>query len=387
MKNAITPMRLIVLLGIVSLFSDMTYEAARSMYGPFLGFLGAGAPAIGAIAGVGELIGYGLRFFSGIVSDRTRKYWAITIFGYAVNLLAVPALALAGRWETAAVLLIMERFGKAIRVPPRDAILSHAASSVGRGWGFAVHEALDQTGAILGPLIVAAVFAWKGSYAWTFGLLLIPAVLALIVLLVSQKIYPEPANLETSVKTADGDGFSKSFWIYTGAVSLIAAGFADYPLIAYHMASKGIIEEQMIPLIYAGAMGVDALSALFFGRLYDRKGLPALMIAVGISSFFAPLAFSANGGLILAGMVLWGIGMGAIESVVRAVVADMVPQNRRGTGYGIFNGGFGLAWFAGSALMGFLYDFSLTALIVFSVASQLASLPVLFMAHRQSSRP
>jgi MFS family permease len=381
--NSKTALRFVLLLGVVSLFADMTYEAARSVTGPYLAILGASATAVGVIAGFGELIGYGLRIVSGVISDKTHRYWAVTIVGYAVNLLAVPALALAGNWEIAAVLMMTERFGKAIRTPARDAMLSHATSSMGRGWGFGIHEAMDQIGAMIGPLIVAAVLAWKGSYQYGFAVLAVPALLALAVLVIARITYPQPQDLEPSFRVGEAGTLRSTFWLYLVAVACIAVGFADYPLAAFHMKTTNIVADKWIPLIYAGAMGVDALSALVLGRLYDRKGMAVLLVTVGLSALSAPLIFLSGLGSLVAGMVLWGIGMGAQESVIRAVVADLVPSDRRATGYGIFNAGFGLAWFAGSALMGILYDRSLTCLATFSVAAQLASLPLLYSVSKK----
>ena len=148
--------KFIILLGVVSLLSDICYEGARSISGPFLGTLQASAMVVGVVAGLGEFIGYALRLGSGYLADRTGKYWPITFVGYALNLFAVPLLALAGRWEIAALLLLLERLGKAVRTPARDAMLSHAATQVGRGWGFGFHEAMDQIGAVSGPLMVAS---------------------------------------------------------------------------------------------------------------------------------------------------------------------------------------------------------------------------------------
>ena len=175
-------MKFIILMGVVSLLADMTYEGSRSITGPYLVILGASAVTVGFVAGFGELAGYVLRFFSGHLTDRTRSYWTITISGYLINLIAVPLLALAGSWEVAAALIIIERVGKGIRVPSRDVMLSHACSQVGQGWGFGLHEALDQIGAILGPLIVAAVLFFHGSYQIGFAFLLLPAILAITVL-------------------------------------------------------------------------------------------------------------------------------------------------------------------------------------------------------------
>ena len=370
--------KFIVLLGIVSLFADVTYEGARSITGPFLLSLGASATVVGITAGLGELIGYGLRLVSGYISDRTGKYWTITIIGYFVNLMAVPALALAGRWEIAAALIIAERFGKAVRNPPRDAMLSHATSEVGRGWGFGLHEALDQIGAVMGPLVVSAVLFMKGSYKNGFIILLIPAAIAISILITARILYPTPRDMEReSEKQLLNRGFPRVFWVYLLAVSFVAAGYADYPLIAYHFDKASTVSKDWIPVLYAIAMGVDALAALVFGRLYDRAGLSVLAVAIVLSALFAPFVFFGGFGLAILGVALWGIGMGAQESIMRAAVANMVPTDKRGTAYGIFNTGYGLFWFVGSALMGYLYDISIANLVVFSIATQIISIPIL----------
>ncbi|MBE7469155.1 MAG: MFS transporter [Anaerolineae bacterium] len=361
----------------------MTYEGARSIAGPYLAVLGASGMAVGIVAGLGELIGYGLRLISGYFSDRTGRYWAITIFGYTVNMLAVPLLALAGRWDIAAALMIAERIGKGIRTPARDAMLSHATQQIGRGWGFGLHEALDQTGAVLGPLIVAAVLYFQGEYQTGFAILLVPALLALAVLAAARLLYPRPQDLEVSVSELKTEGLPRVFWLYLIAVGLIAAGFADFSLIAYHFQQAATVSPTWIPLLYAVAMGVDALAALVCGRLFDRLGLTTLMAAALLSALFAPLVFWGGFAGALLGMALWGIGMGTQESIMRAAVAEMASPDKRGTAYGIFNTGFGLFWFGGSALMGFLYDVSLPALIIFSVVIQAAAIPLFWLVGKR----
>jgi MFS family permease len=361
----------------------MTYEGARSITGPYLAILGASATAVGIVAGFGELIGYALRLVSGYISDRTGKYWTVTLFGYFINLLAVPLLALAGSWEVAAFLMIMERMGKAIRNPSRDAMLSHATQSIGRGWGFGLHEAMDQIGAILGPLIVATVLYLNGGYRISFAILLVPALLALAVLLVARALYPRPRDLEAATVELKTKGFSRIFWLYLAAVSLIAAGYVDFPLISYHFEKLSIVSKIWIPVFYAVAMGVDALSALFFGRLFDRVGLSILIVVSLLSSLFAPLVFLGGFYLALIGMALWGVGMGAQESIMRAAIAGMVPMDKRSTAYGIFNAVFGLFWFLGSALMGILYDVSVPSLIVFSIVMQLGSIPFFILIRKE----
>ena len=370
-------LKFIFLLGIVSLLSDLTYEGARSITGPFLAMLGASGAIVGFVAGLGELIGYGIRLVSGYLSDATKRYWTITILGYILNLLAVPLLALAGVWQVAAALIITERLGKAIRTPARDAMLSHAASEVGKGWGFGLHEALDQIGALLGPLLVALVLYWKGSYRAGFALLLIPAFLAITVLLIARLLYPVPQELERISAVQTEKGLPRRFWLYLVAVAFIAAGYVDYPLIAFHVARGSLISSPAIPLLYAMAMGVDALAALACGYLFDRIGVYVLGVVALLSSIFAPLIFWGNLPLVLVGIAIWGIGMGAQESVLRAAIAGMVPPDRRGTAYGIFNTAYGLSWFLGSALLGLLYDRFITYMVAFSVVTQMLSVPLI----------
>lgn len=375
-------LQFVLLLGTVSLFADMTYEAARSITGPYLAVLGASATAVGIVTGFGELIGYTLRMVSGYVADRTGKYWALTILGYVVNMAAVPALALAGRWESAAFLIIAERVGKAIRTPARDAMLSHATAQMGRGWGFGLHEAMDQIGALIGPLLVVAVLHFNGGYQTGFAVLAIPAALTLGVLIATRMRFPHPRHLEIDVPDLSTTGFPRVFWIYLAAVSLVAAGYADFPLIAYHFEKTSAVPDLWIPFFYAVAMGVDALAALIFGRFFDRWGIPVLVAAALISSLFAPFVFLGGFSSALGGMVLWGVGMGAQESIMRAAVAGMVPAHKRGSAYGVFNAGFGAFWFLGSAAMGWLYDVSIPALIALSVGAQLAAALLLFAAGR-----
>jgi len=378
--------KFILFIGIISLFSDLTYEGARSISGPFLGMLQASAVVVGVVAGLGEFTGYALRLLAGYLTDRTGKYWPITLVGYGLNLFAVPLLALAWRWEAAAILLLTERLGKAIRTPARDAMLSHAVSTVGRGWGFGFHEAMDQLGAVAGPLLVAGVVYFNGGYRTGFAALLIPALLAVAVIGICARLYPHPQHLEVSAPSMETGSFRRPYWLYIAASGLIGAGYADFPLIAYHFGKTGVAPPTWIPLLYAVAMGVDAVAALILGRLYDRLGMGFLTAVPLLSVFFAPLVFLGDFNYALAGMVLWGIGMGAQESVIKAALAEMVPKARRATGYGLFHAGFGFFWFLGSALMGLLYDISLGYLIAFSMLTQLGAIPLLFWVSRSLAR-
>lgn len=378
-------LRFIVLIGIVSLFADMTYEGARSITGPYLGFLGASATIVGIVSGLGELVGYGIRLASGWLGDRTQRYWAITIAGYVLNLLAVPLLALAGNWQVAAILIIAERTGRAIRSPARDAMLSHAASHTGLGWGFGLHEAMDQTGAIVGPLLVSGMLYMKYGYASAFAILLIPALISLAVVFTARIQYPRPRDFDLAPSALDSRGFPSGFWLYMIAMALIGAGYADFALIAYHFGKTAVVSAPLIPILYSVAMGCEAVAALVLGYFYDRRGIVVVAIAASVAAFSSPFVFLSGGAGVLFGMLLWGLGMGAQESVMRAVVASMTSSDRRGTAFGILNAVFGIAWFAGSVLLGIIYDHSVFAVAGISLILQLLALPLLIMTSKMPS--
>lgn len=373
----------IVLMGIVSLFGDVTYEGARSITGPYLALLGASAGIVGLVAGLGEFIGYALRLASGYLSDRTRAYWPITITGYGL-LISIPLLAFAGLWQVAALFIILERMGKGIRTPARDAILSHATKQVGRGLGFGIHEALDQIGAIIGPLIFSAVFLLKGGYRQGFSILWIPALLCVAVLLVARKRVPSPVELEVSDRTSqedikDNGGLSRVFWLYSLFTFLSVAGFASFQIISYHFKVQGVVSDSQIPIFYAIAMGVDALVALIIGKTYDKVGLISLITIPLLTLPIPFLAFSHSFNLALISAILWGSVMGIHETIMRAAIADLTPLERRGSAYGIFNTIYGGAWFLGCTVMGLLYDLSISYLIIFVVVMEVTSVPLFFL--------
>lgn len=381
----------ILLLGVISLFSDLTYEGARSIIGPYLGLLGASAATIGFVSGLGEMIGYAFRLVTGYLSDKTQKYWLMTILGYSLNLFAIPLLALVpdNGWIYACGLILLERFGKAVRHPSKSTLVSFAASEVGAGKGFAIQEALDQIGAFLGPVMLFVILTLKSgsdrkeAYALCFLALGVMAVITMLILFYAKYIFPNPEHFDRGEPAEGKLVFTTGFWLYMGAISLIALGFADFPMISYHFSRLNLVDSNYIPLLYAAAMGIDALSALFFGFLYDKEGVRSLMLAVGLSAFFAPLVFlTDNLYMIIAGVLLWGIGMGAQESILKSMVTTLVPKNRRATAFGIFNTGFGIFWFLGSWFMGLLYGWSLPALVLVSVLAQLASIPVLFLVRK-----
>ena len=385
-------MAFVILIGTVSLFSDMTYEGGRSLVGQFLKLLGSSATAVGIAVGAGEFLGYSIRLISGFAADRSGAYWRITVIGYCVQLFAMPLLAFVGQWQIAIGLLFLERIGKAIRNPARDAMLSYATKEMGRGWGYGLHEAMDQIGAFLGPVMVAtALFVRGGSdlgiadYQAAFVLLFVPAVVAIAVLLTARSRFPRPRDLESKTPKVSATGFTRRYWLFVLASGFVGAGFVDFALMAFHFESVGTVADEWVPILFAVGMAVDAAAALVMGRLYDRIGFVTLVGAVALGAFFAPLVYFGSLPVVLVGIGLWGIGLSAQESILKAALASLIPIDRRAYGFGMFAVVFGIFWFAGSATMGFLYDRDVAYLVVFSVVLQLIALPIFYLARRAPS--
>ena len=381
----------ITLMGIVSLFSDLTHEGARSILGEYLNLAGASAAAIGFVSGIGELCGYSLRLISGLIADKTKKYWTLVIAGYVIQVLAIPALALVPEhgWVWACGLVILERVGKAVKKPAKNTLVSFAASEIGTGKGFAYQEFLDQLGAFLGPILLFVTALVKGTndlfqtYRISFAVLLVPALITIALVLAAKIKYPDPEMFEKQEDKPENFRFGKSFALFMASICFFAFGFADFTLITLHAANTGAFPESTLSLLYAAAMAMDAFAALFFGWLFDRIGLKALIISTLCSTFFSCFIFmTGNARIIGIGIILWGIGIGAQESIMKAAVSGMVPRSMRSTGFGIFETGFGIAWFLGSWLLGALYDLNPMYLVVVSVASQLLAIAFYAMCLR-----
>ena len=390
-------MLFIILFGIVSLFSDMTHEGASSIRGAYLSLLGASAATIGFISGLGELVGYSMRYVFGKLTDKSKQYWPMTITGYVLDIIAVPALALVGEhgWIAACVLLVIQRMGKAIKKPAKDTIMSFAASQEGVGKSFGIQEVLDQIGAFIGPVLLYLVMLFKTEgttfeiYSTCFAVLAIPGAITLILLIVTRCKFPNPEHFEPEPKEYIPFKMKKEFILYIAGISLFAFGFIDYSIIIMHVSrtyshlasglseTSALVSTGSLPLLYAGAMLVDAVAALFFGMMYDKNGVKALVWSTVISAPFAVFVFAFDSvPMLLLGVALWGVGMGAQESILKAAVTSMVPKASRATGYGVFECSFGAFWFLGSWLMGVLYDISIPAMIAVSVIAQLAAIPL-----------
>ena len=377
--NRIGPMRFVLVFGLVSGLGDFVYEGARSIIGPYLATFGASAALVGIITGVGEAVALVFRLFTGRLSDRTGRHWAISITGYAITMISVPLLAVAGPLWLAAVFIIGERFGKAVRSPARDTMLAAASVDLGRGRAFAVHEALDQTGALIGPLVVAAILTTRHSYSAGFAILAIPGALAMLTLAYLRRQAPRPGAYDPTVQAIQAKpvgvrGFSRVYWQYATFTALTLTGFATFALLGYHLQHRHVVSAAQIPVMYAVAMGLAALAALASGAVYDRVGLRGLVALPVLGAIVPFWSFSTSVPLVWMGAALWGVLMGVHESTMRAAVADLVPRERRGVGYGTFTAIYGLAWLAGAALIGVLYDVSIDSAITFTVVVQAVAL-------------
>lgn len=386
--------RFVILLGWVSLFADLCYEGMRGAIGPYLALLGASATAVGAVAGTGEAIGYGLRYVSGALADRTGRYWLLTIIGYGTNLVAVPLLALAGSWPMVAALVGLERLGKAIRSPAKSTLTSFAAADVGAGKAFAISEAMDQIGGLLGPLVVAGVLAWRGEtldgFAWAFVILGIPAVITIAILLRARRLYPDPRSLEPANPDERGV-LGPRYRLYLVGVALIAIGLADWPLLAYHLQKADVLSTKWLPVAYAAAMGFDGIAAIAAGTLFDRRrarggtggGVVAVFVLLGAA--YAPLVLSSDAQtpvFAIAGIAMWSLARSATESIGKAMIATIVPRGERGRAYGLYYLVWGVAWWAGSLLLGWLYDHGRGAASIVATAALVAGAAVVTVASR-----
>lgn len=390
--------------GFISLAADMVYEGARSMYGPLLAALGASGLVVGLVTGAGEAVALVLRLVFGPVADRTGRYWSLTIIGYGLTAVCVPLLWFAPRLGAAGLafaiaMILLERLGKAVRSPSKSALLAQVAGAVGRGRGFGVHKALDQVGAFAGPLVVAAVIA--GASIWAgMAVLAIPGAIAMALLVVLCLRVPDPSVYDSSaaapttgsprqgwLRDAFGADLPPVFFRYAFACALTTGALVTFGIIGYHLTVDGLVPVAAVPVVYAGAMAVEAVAALVVGVLYDRVGAKILFVVPVLVALVPALALGGTFALVLVGVAVWGFAHGVQDSTIKAAIADLVPAPRRATAYGVFAGIQGALAIAGGAGAGWLYDRSLPALVVAVIVTQLMALALLASTLRRSGRP
>jgi MFS family permease len=392
-----SPWRAVVGFGVVSLAADMVYEGARSITGPLLGSLGASALLVGVVTGAGEALALVLRLVFGPRVDRSGNYWSMTLSGYALTAVCVPALAVTpflgvAGLTVACVLVLAERTGKAVRSPAKSTLLAHAAGPVGLGRGFGVHKALDQVGAFAGPLLVAGIVAVTGAIWPAMAALAVPGVAAIAVLLLVRRRVGDPLGDEVRASARPresllrtGRDLPRQFWLFATSAGLTTAGLVTFGVISYHLVRERVVTVAAVPVVYAAAMATAAVAALVTGWLHDRsKGRALLALPVMVAAVPA-LAFSNSAIVALAGVLIWGAAGGVQDSTVKALVAQLVPTGRRATGYGLFAAVQGAAAVAGGALAGALYSTSVPALVVVVAVLQVLALGLLVRTLR--SRP
>ncbi len=401
-----TAWRVVWWFGFVSLAADMVYEGARSVYGPLLAALGASALVVGLVTGAGEAVALVLRLAFGPIADRTGRYWSLTVLGYGLTAVCVPLLALAPRLGVAglgfaATMILLERLGKAIRSPSKSALLAHVATAVGRGRGFGVHKALDQVGAFAGPLLVSGVVALASLWAG-MAVLAVPGAIAMLLLLTLRRRVPDPSAYDdTPARVAEeqagprrgwwaeavGAGLSGDFFRYALAASLTTGALVTFGIIGYHLTVEGLLPVAAVPVVYAAAMGVEAVAALVVGSVYDRLGTRVLLVVPVLVALVPALALGSGLVAVLAGVLAWGVAQGVQDSTIKAVVADLVAAPRRATAYGVFAGIQGLLAVVGGVTAGWLYERSLVALVVVVALTQLVALLLLVDTFRRAGRP
>lgn len=391
-RNCISPLRFVLRFGMVSALSDVVYEGARSIIGPYLGSLGATAVVVGVVTGVGEAAALVLRLFTGRLSDRTGRPWPQTIVGYGLTVACVPLLGLTGSLPSAAVVYNGERIGKAVRTPARDTMLAHASAKLGRGYAFGLHEAIDQLGALTGPLLIALAIGLGAGYRISFAMLAVPGLTAMLVLARLRAAAPDPVEFDPSAQVSDEKrlrleaSMPRAFWEYAAFSAMTMLGFSTWGVLAYHLTSRHVLSAELVAVLYAGAMGAASITSVVFGRIYDRAGMRGLMALPLLAAVVPFLSFTGATAAVVVGAVIWGAAMGVHDSTMRAAVTDLVPAHRRGAGYGTFTAIYGLAWLAGAAAIGALYQVSLTAVGSFVVVVQALALVLLLPLLRACRR-
>lgn len=393
-----SPWRTVVAFGLVSLFADMAYEGMRSVAGPFLGTLGASAAVVGLVTGAGEAVALLLRLVTGSLTDRAGAHWRATVVGYGLTAACVPLLAVApfagaAGLGIASALFLLERTGKAVRSPSKSALLAGMTRQVGAGRGFAVHKALDQVGALLGPLVVGLLIATTDATWPAFLALGIPGGIAMVLVLQLRRRAPRvpapshatgpsraptaPAPGIADAQVASVSRLPRAFYAMALGVAASTFGLMTFGVISFHLVEADLVPLAGVPLVYAAAMAVAALAALGSGWTYDRFGTRVLLLLPPAAALVAPLAFMPLLAASLAGILVWGLATGMQDSTVKAWVADLVPAPRLGTAYGVFAAFQGVAAMAGGTVAGASYAGHLPVLIALIAVLQVLALLLL----------
>ncbi|MCX8028838.1 MAG: MFS transporter [Brevinematales bacterium] len=384
-ESKIASIKFVVLLGLVSLFADVVYETARGIMGPYLGYLGANAFAVGIIFGFGEFLGYVLRIVAGVLVDRSRKYWTFVFLGY-FTIVSIPLLAIADYWVLAGILIVLERIGKAVRTPSRDTLISIYSRGIGKGLSFGIHEMTDQIGAVLGPLLFYLLLTLGLGYKIGFLLLFVPFVVVMVLLVVAKNFASKIDSKISEDKNDILNNKSSSVYLYLGFILFTSLGFVGFPIVSFHSVKVGLISDNFVPLIYSFVMILDALVAMPIGLLYDKVGIKVMIVIPVLVILTVVFGFSNHIVLLFIGLGIWGVVMSAYETIIRAYIGDSVSISDRGKFYGIFNTLLGVGFGIGNSLVGYLYEVNKVFVILFVVIVEILALIVVTIHIVLSSR-
>lgn len=356
--------------GLVSLLNDASSEIIYPLLPVFLSItLGASPAVIGLIEGVAESISSLLKLFAGYFSDRLGKRKAIVVLGYSLANLARPLLAFATSWQQVLAIRLADRIGKGIRTAPRDAMIADAVAVEQRGIAFGFHRAMDHTGAVIGPLIgyllVLLIAANRNSptardFTWIFLVASVPALGAVMVAAFLMRESPRKA-----LRGDDGTtkplrfslrGFDSNFKRFLCLVALFTLSNSSDAFLLLRAQTAGV-SVVTIPLLWAALHASKVLSSLLGGDLSDRLGRRRLIVAGWIlyAAVYAGFAFVSRGLSVWILFLIYGIYFGLTEGVEKALVADLVRPNQRGTAYGLYNLAFSITVLPASLLMGGLW--------------------------------
>lgn len=348
-------------LGFVSLLMDISSEMIHSLLPLFMvTTLGAGTLAVGIVEGLAEALALLVKMFSGALSDYLGRRKMLAVFGYALGAATKPLFALAPDIGTLLTARLLDRVGKGIRGAPRDAMVADIAPAHLRGAAFGLRQSLDTVGAFIGPLLaVGLMLLWDDDFRAVFWVAVIPGMMAVTLLLfgIREPAHPASAKRSNPINRESVVRLGRSFWWVAGIGSVFTlARFSEAFLVL--RAQQGGIPVAFIPLVMVAMNLVYASSAYPFGKLSDSMShktllTSGLLVLVGADWV---LATNAHWSMVLMGVALWGIHMGMTQGLLAAMVADAAPADLRGTAYGCFNLGCGIAMLIASVLAGFLWD-------------------------------
>jgi MFS family permease len=383
----------VLVLGLVSLFTDISSEMIYPILPLFLTGIGATGAVIGLIEGAAETTASLLKVVSGRLSDRFGKRKPFLTSGYGLSTLAKPLLYFATSYWHVFGVRVTERVGKGLRSAPRDALIADSTPGEHIGKAFGLHKAMDSTGAVIGPLLVlpvllAAATVTTDSYRSIFLLATIPAAMAVLVLFMFVKEPPRQTPRATGHLLKDAHRLGRRFWALTLVVLIFFSGEISYSFFVLQSQAQGMSTITTI-LLYALFNVVFVLVSLPSGVLSDRIGRrPVLLVSFALFALTSLIMASANGLILLAlGFVLFGVYKGASEGAFKAFVIDLVPKDLRGTALGVYHTAVGLVMLPGGLVAGLLWDSAgAWGTFGYGIAMSLIALALMLLLTRRGDR-